>query len=100
MSFILNIEISNSRPAHFHQSKIDLIFHSILIFFSLLKPFSGRLIYATDKPFSIIVVKDLTPDGFYAPRQPPEEPEDSKLIIQQLAQFRAASFFFVETLNT
>lgn len=44
-------------------------------------------------------MKDLTPEGFTALRQPLEELEDSKLIIERLAQFHAALFFLTETVN-
>jgi hypothetical protein len=42
---------------------------------------------------------DMTPDGFSAPRQPPDDIEDSKLIIQRLALFHAASFFLAENVS-
>jgi hypothetical protein len=41
----------------------------------------------------------MNPDGFFAPRQPPDELEDSKLIIQRLAQFHAASFYLAENVS-
>lgn len=78
---------------------MDFIFHAILISFFSSEKLTRRLIYATEKPFHILVVKDLTPDGFSAPRQPPEELDDVKLIVQRLAQFHAASFHLSETVS-
>jgi hypothetical protein len=53
----------------------------------------------TDHPCPIIVLKDLSGEGFSAPRQPPENIEDSKLIIQRLAQFHAASFYLADKVS-
>jgi hypothetical protein len=54
------------------------------------------LIYAAEKPFPVIILKDLSGEGFSAPRQPPEDIEEIKLMIQRLAQFHAASFYLVD----
>ncbi|CRL00979.1 CLUMA_CG014162, isoform A [Clunio marinus] len=56
-----------------------------------------ELIYATNIPFPVIILKDLGPEGYFAPRMPAADIEDSKLIIQRLAQFHAASFYLSET---
>lgn len=56
----------------------------------------GRLIYATKSPFPIIILKDLNADGYITPRAPFEDLEDTKLIIQRLAQFHAASYYLNE----
>lgn len=61
--------------------------------------FCSRLIYIVDDPFPVIVLKDLSPEGFFAPRQPPDELDDSKLILKKLAQFHAASFYLAETVR-
>lgn len=45
------------------------------------------------------MLKDLSEDGFSAQQEQPEEFEDSKVIIQKLAQFHAASFFLSETVS-
>lgn len=38
----------------------------------------------------------MTIDGFFAPRTPFDDLEDSKLLIQRLAQFHAASYYLSE----
>jgi hypothetical protein len=58
------------------------------------------LIYAAENPFPVIIMKDLSGEGFSAPRQPPENIEDSKLLIQRLAQFHAASFYLVDKVRS
>lgn len=55
-----------------------------------------RLIYGAEKPFPVIILKDLSGEGFFAPRQPPDDIGDSKTIIQRLAQFHAASFCLID----
>jgi hypothetical protein len=52
---------------------------------------SFRLIYAADQPNTVIILKDLTPDGYSIFRKAPNDLEDSKKLIQRLAQFHAAS---------
>lgn len=59
-----------------------------------------RLIYTTNDPFPIIILEDLTYDGFSAPSLPFYDIDDSKLIIQRLAQFHAASYYLSEMVNT
>lgn len=58
--------------------------------------FGPEVIYTTTTPFPIIILRDLSDEGFYSPRNPPNEFEDSKLIVQRLAQFHAASFYLAE----
>lgn len=45
------------------------------------------------------MLRDARDEGLSAPQQPPEELEDSKLIIQRLAQFHAASYFLAENVG-
>lgn len=45
------------------------------------------------------MLKDLSADGFYAPRTPRDNLEDTKQIIERLAQFHAASFYLTETVG-
>ncbi|CAH1709563.1 unnamed protein product [Chironomus riparius] len=59
--------------------------------------FGPELIYITTEPTSIIILKDLTPDGYTIFRNPPENIEDSKLFIKRLAQFHAASIYLAES---
>jgi hypothetical protein len=47
----------------------------------------------------LLILEDARDEGFSSPRSPPEEFEDSKLIIQRLAQFHAASFFLAENVG-
>ncbi len=61
--------------------------------FKILLP---RFIFATDDPFPIIILKDLSADGYNAPRAAFEDLEDTKLMIQRLAQFHAASYYLSE----
>lgn len=58
-----------------------------------------RLIYATDNPFPLLILRDVRDEGLSSSRFPPDELEDSKLIIQRLAQFHAASFFLAENVG-
>ncbi|XP_037030046.1 uncharacterized protein LOC119069927 [Bradysia coprophila] len=56
-----------------------------------------EFIYATNDPFPIIILKDLTIDGYFAPRTSFEDLEDAKQVIQRIAQFHAASFYLSGT---
>lgn len=47
----------------------------------------------------IIILKDLTPDGYACFRDPPENIEDSKLMVERLAQFHAASMYLAENVR-
>lgn len=47
----------------------------------------------------MLVLRDARDEGLSALRVPPEEFEDSKLIIQRLAQFHAASYFLAENVG-
>lgn len=58
-----------------------------------------RLIYACEQPIPIIILKDMTTEGYSAIREPPAELDDSKVMIKRLAQFHAASFFLVESVS-
>lgn len=53
--------------------------------------FAPELIYAANEPNMVIILKDLTPDGYSVYRVPPNDLDDSKKMIQRLAQFHAAS---------
>lgn len=44
-------------------------------------------------------MKNLTADGYFAPRAPLNDIEETKQIIQQLAQFHAASYYLSEQVN-
>ncbi|KAG5674474.1 hypothetical protein PVAND_004443 [Polypedilum vanderplanki] len=59
--------------------------------------FAPELIYAISEPFSIIVLKDLTPDDYKVRRIPPDNIEESKKLIKRLAQFHAASIYLNES---
>jgi hypothetical protein len=54
------------------------------------------MVYASETPFPVIMLKDLSPEGFFAPRNPPDHFDDSKKMIQTLARFHAASFCLVD----
>lgn len=54
------------------------------------------MIYATKQPFPVIIQKDLSIDGFFAPRTPPVHIEDTKKMIQTLARIHAASLHLVD----
>lgn len=41
----------------------------------------------------------MTTEGYSAVREPPEELDDSKVMIKRLAQFHAASFYLVENVS-
>lgn len=55
-----------------------------------------RLIYATEDPFPIIIIEDLTTDGFFATASPFNPLDDAKLIFQRLAKFHAATYYLSE----
>jgi hypothetical protein len=61
--------------------------------------FAPEFIYATNEPFSIIVIRDLTPDDYKVRRNAPENVEDSKLLVKRLAQFHAASIYLTESVS-
>lgn len=77
-------------------SKYVLNDYAILVFLEFCYQ---RLVYAQVEPFPVLIMKDLSPDGFSAPRQPPVDLDDSKLIIKRLAQFHAASFYLSESVG-
>lgn len=58
-----------------------------------------RLIYVTDQPYEIIVIKDLTPENYSVFREPPENIEDSKKFVKGIAQFHAASIMLQESVS-
>lgn len=47
----------------------------------------------------ILILKDLTPDGYECIRDPPEKIEDSKLFVKRLAQFHAVSMHLQENVR-
>ncbi|KAJ6632788.1 hypothetical protein Bhyg_15948 [Pseudolycoriella hygida] len=71
-------------------------FHQLYERFGVKVDFAPELIYATFEPFPIIIIKDRNIDGYSTPRTPFEELEDSKMIIQRLSQFHAASYYLSE----
>jgi hypothetical protein len=54
------------------------------------------MIYASAKPLPVIIMKDLSADGFSSIQQPLENIRDVKLIVQRLVQFHAASYYLAE----
>lgn len=58
-----------------------------------------RLIYQTVKPNTIIILEDLSLQGFSIIEKPSEDYEVSKMIAQRLAKFHAASFFLADKVN-
>lgn len=44
-------------------------------------------------------MRDLAPDGYFSPDEPPDALDDSKKIIQMLAKFHAASFYLAENVS-
>lgn len=59
----------------------------------------SSVIYITEEPFPIIVLKDMTADGFTIYMQPPENYDDTKKIFKRLAQFHAASYYLTENVR-
>jgi thiamine kinase-like enzyme len=58
-----------------------------------------KLIYQSTSPHTVIVLEDLSVKGFKMTITPPENFEDSKMIVQRLAKFHASSFFFLNEKN-
>lgn len=46
-----------------------------------------------------MILRDLRDEGLFSPREPLEHIEDSKMIIQRLAQFHAASYCIAENVS-
>ncbi|XP_063709152.1 uncharacterized protein LOC134837696 [Culicoides brevitarsis] len=57
--------------------------------------FAPELVYHTDTPSQVIILKDLTPDGFRT-YENPLEMEAAKVITEKLAKFHACSVFLNE----
>ncbi|CAO1423746.1 unnamed protein product [Diamesa serratosioi] len=68
---------------------------SVLINNSISKFCYFRLIYQSLKPTPVIVLEDLSVNGFEMMTKQVENFEDSKTIFQRLAMFHAASYFLV-----
>lgn len=47
----------------------------------------------------IIILKDYTPDGYVGLREPPLEIDDSKLFLEKLAKFHAASIYLQDSVS-
>lgn len=55
-----------------------------------------ELIFVASEPFEIIILKDMSSEGFSTTRSAPAELEDTKMIIKKLAEYHAASYFLAE----
>lgn len=51
-------------------------------------------------PVPILVLKDLTSEGFQPFVTPPNTIDESKIVFQRIAQFHAASFYMAEHVST
>lgn len=52
-----------------------------------------RLIYQSNEPTPVIILEDVSVQGFSVTERPPEDFEVSKQIARRLAKFHAANFF-------
>ncbi|CAO1300838.1 unnamed protein product [Diamesa serratosioi] len=58
-----------------------------------------ELIYISEYPFPVIILQDLSFDGYNVLSEPLTDLQDSKLVFQKLAKFHAASYYFAEHNN-
>lgn len=56
------------------------------------------LIYQSTEPTAVIVLEDLSVNGF-ATLQRPDDYETSKMIFERLAVFHAATFYLLENVR-
>lgn len=57
------------------------------------------LIYQTTEPTAVIVLEDLSTDGFATVCSPDDNLDTTKMIFYRLAVFHAASFFLVDNVS-
>jgi Ecdysteroid kinase-like family len=56
----------------------------------------NRLIYQSNEPAPVIVLEDAKVDGYFVIDKPPQDFEVSKMIIERLAKFHAATYFMAD----
>lgn len=55
-----------------------------------------RLIYATNSPAPILLLQDMSTEGFEIVLQPLKKLKEAEMVLKRLAQFHAASFYIVQ----